>query len=86
MSTIRRCLARPCLVGQSIVGLTVLFVAYAESANGQQLPEGRGRALVERACSQCHTLAFVTQFRLTSDGWRDVVRDMIGRGATLSDQ
>ena len=49
------------------------------------LPEGPGKAVTERVCSECHGLEQVTQARMTSQAWRDVVKDMVSRGAKATD-
>lgn len=50
-----------------------------------QLPEGDGKALVQRACSQCHSLETVTRTRLTQKQWEARIDQMIAKGAKLSD-
>lgn len=46
------------------------------------LPEGEGKAVVERMCGTgCHTVGVFTHLRLTEDGWTQVVDDMVVRGA-----
>jgi len=47
----------------------------------QALPEGKGRAQVQRICAQCHGLDVVTGMRANKDQWAAVVDDMVGRGA-----
>ena len=43
------------------------------------------KALVERTCSKCHSLASTLRQRNTADNWSAIVDDMIGRGAERSD-
>jgi len=50
------------------------------------LPEGPGKAVTERVCAECHGLDQVTQARMTRQGWSDVVKDMVGRGAKATDR
>lgn len=49
------------------------------------LPDGPGKDVVQRACTQCHDLNVITSKRATEDEWAKTVNDMINRGATLSD-
>lgn len=49
------------------------------------LPPGSGKPIVQRACAGCHSLDVVTSERGTTAHWTQVVDQMIGRGATLSD-
>ena len=44
------------------------------------LPDGEGKELLFRACSDCHDLGSVVANRLTPRQWRDVTKDMISRG------
>jgi len=55
---------------------------FAPAALAQnELPEGQGKAVVERACVGCHELDAVTATRYTETGWRRSVDDMVSRGA-----
>ena len=52
-----------------------------------ELPEGDGKAILQRACTTCHGLDEVVKFReyYTKDDWRDVVGTMVKYGAELKD-
>jgi len=56
----------------------------ADSASA--LPEGEGRGLVARACSQCHSLQVVVGVRLTRRQWEAKIDQMLAKGAKLSDE
>jgi len=56
----------------------------ADSASA--LPEGEGRALVARVCSQCHSLEVVVGVRLTRRQWEAKIDQMLAKGAKLSDE
>ena len=64
----------------------LLITSAASRAVGQQgvdpaaLPEGEGKAILVRACSECHDLGTVVGKRLTPKQWKDVTTDMIVRG------
>ena len=47
------------------------------------LPSGKGRALVLRACVQCHGLKTVVAQRNTAAGWRRSVNEMVKLGSPL---
>ena len=51
-----------------------------------KLPDGPGKALVERTCKKCHTIETITRARLTPERWGEVVDDMISRGAEGTDE
>lgn len=49
------------------------------------LPEGTGRASVEKACLQCHASDMLRQQRLTEKQWTSELDKMIRWGAAVSD-
>jgi len=60
-------------------------LAFGACAYAQELPEGKGKALVRTACSQCHSLDVIIGQPRSREGWMDVVSQMVGNGAELSD-
>ena len=48
-------------------------------------PQGHGAALVEQACSQCHSLDSVTGKHLDRKQWEAQIDAMVARGARLTD-
>jgi competence protein ComEA len=63
----------------------VFFSSSALAQNGQ-LPDGPGKDVVQRVCTQCHAADVVTGKGNTRDGWTQVVGEMIARGAQGSDE
>jgi competence protein ComEA len=55
------------------------------SAAAQTLPEGPGKATVQKMCTSCHALENVVRARMTKERWGTVVDDMVSRGAQGSD-
>jgi competence ComEA-like helix-hairpin-helix protein len=51
----------------------------------QVLPDGPGKAIVQRMCTPCHGLDNVVRARMTKDRWSKVVDEMVARGATGTD-
>src|SRR6266404_3849505 len=51
----------------------------------QTLPEGPGKAVVERMCKSCHGLENVVRAKRTKEKWSEVVDDMVSRGAKGTD-
>ena len=49
------------------------------------LPEGKGKAVVESVCTQCHGLSNITNNRFSKADWQGVVEQMINNGASLTD-
>lgn len=51
----------------------------------QQLPDGPGRAEVEKLCKQCHELARSISPRLDRDGWNQTLTKMAAFGMKSND-
>jgi competence ComEA-like helix-hairpin-helix protein len=72
------------------LSLTVSLLSLASLAVPQiptpsKLPEGPGKALIEKHCVKCHRLDSVTRARNSEEKWSDVVDDMVARGVTAND-
>ncbi len=52
----------------------------------QELPDGKGKELVQTVCSSCHGLEAVVGQRADKDGWESIVSYMISRGMIASDE
>jgi competence ComEA-like helix-hairpin-helix protein len=65
------------------IGLFAGMLFVSAGAKAQNLPDGPAKQTVQTVCSQCHSLSFITNSRLTRPDWEYVVTDMIGRGAPL---
>jgi competence protein ComEA len=50
-----------------------------------QLPDGKGRELVQGVCNTCHSVNLVTTHRQTRDEWTGTVQRMAQRGASATD-
>ena len=58
----------------------------ALAAHGQTaLPEGNGKAAVQRMCTSCHQLDVITGQRLSQPRWAAKVDEMVALGARGSD-
>jgi cytochrome c5 len=57
----------------------------AQPAKSQGLPEGEGKEIIERSCTSCHDIALVTAERHSEQQWKDLVDDMVRRGAEATD-
>ena len=55
------------------------------AAIAQELPPGDGQNVVQSACTACHGIDVIVSQRHTPDEWKDVVSEMIGNGASLTD-
>ncbi len=71
--------AAVCAVG------AMLVIGATASASGQSaLPDGDGKALVQRACTRCHSVEKFTGERHTREDWADEVDVMRRYGAPLT--
>ena len=50
-------------------------------AQAQDLPDGKGKELVENSCAACHGLDVVVSQHASKDGWASIVDYMVSRGA-----
>jgi cytochrome c5 len=56
------------------------------SVQAQDLPDGVGKDLVLKVCTQCHDVTRIATKKRTKDEWNDTVDKMAVRGAKASDQ
>lgn len=69
----------------AILAAPLLIAALVPLAQAQDLPEGKGKDLVEQVCGACHGTDLVASRRATKDGWSYIVDDMVSRGASATD-
>jgi competence protein ComEA len=62
------------------------LVAVPLDGSAQTLPDGAGKEAVQQACTRCHLLRSVVVARHTRQEWDNVVTDMIGRGAAITER
>lgn len=62
----------------------LVFLGTHGVAQGQ-LPDGPGKDVTVRVCSQCHEPQRAASVRLTRDGWEGVLVKMVGLGMRASD-
>ncbi len=58
-------------------GFLMLSVAQA-----QDLPDGKGKDLVQKICADCHGVDVIVSQRATKEGWQSIVDSMVERGAS----
>ena len=68
------------------VALLGLVVAPSQAAAQTQLPDGTGKAEVQKLCSTCHPPERGASVRLTREGWQDVMTRMVGLGMKGTDE
>jgi competence protein ComEA len=51
----------------------------------KELPDGPGRDVMVRVCSQCHSPEIAAHQTLDAQGWKDLVNQMANNGANATD-
>lgn len=59
--------------------------AAAPNSDASVLPEGPGKQVVLKSCTSCHNVRIAISKRGNEDDWAQVISQMIGRGANISD-
>ncbi len=62
--------------------LTALLFVIVIAAQAQDLPEGKGKELVQDRCSACHDLDLLYAEHDSKQQWAQIVNNMVSRGAT----
>ena len=68
--------------------IAIVFAAVAAPAwadDFKALPDGPGRDVAVRVCSQCHSPEIVAHQSLDPQGWKDLVNQMANNGANATD-
>lgn len=62
-----------------------IALCFAVTVATPQLPPGQGGVIVQRRCTSCHALSVVTSKRASKPQWRQLVNQMVTRGAQIPD-
>ena len=60
-----------------------LLVTFIAAARDSDLPEGKGKDVVEDTCTDCHSLHRIKIQRLDEEGWKNILREMTENGAAI---
>jgi len=72
--------------------VSYLVKNYGPAAEGGQqaapaaAASGDGKSILENSCTSCHDLDLVQDQRLSKGEWQDLVKSMIGKGASVEDK
>ncbi|HEX2815833.1 MAG TPA: hypothetical protein VHN39_05545 [Phenylobacterium sp.] len=66
-------------------GLTLANAAQDPPTPAGGAPVDPALALIQTRCVMCHGADFVLQARKPAAAWRDLVNEMVGKGAQVSD-
>jgi len=62
------------------------FLALAADESAALLPDGPGKEVTGKICTECHDTANIRKLRLPRDQWSDKMDEMVDRGAKGTDQ
>lgn len=66
-------------------GLVLGWFAFGGmAAQAQGLPDGEGKEAIQASCNLCHGLNYITREGRSATEWRNLVSDMVSRGAPLT--
>lgn len=68
-----------------LAGFMVVGRGVAQADDYKDLPEGPGRDVAVRVCSQCHSPEIAAHQNLDAQGWKDLVNQMANNGANATD-
>jgi competence ComEA-like helix-hairpin-helix protein len=74
----KRHVARGCALLIPVIFMTGLTAADSE------LPEGKGKDVVESTCTDCHNIERIQAQHLNEEGWNGIVREMMETGASIN--
>jgi cytochrome c5 len=63
----------------------VLFAMLAQDKTPDPLPEGDGKKLVVKLCTDCHGVEQIVAKKRTKEEWDAVISDMVQKGASGKD-
>ena len=65
---------------------SLIFLAAVTTAAAQQLPDGAGKAELQKMCTQCHELSRSVSLRQDRDGWGQTMSKMSAFGMKSTDK
>jgi competence ComEA-like helix-hairpin-helix protein len=77
--------AGACCLAVALVGATTNAQTPPPPAPMTTFPEGAGKDVAVRICSECHPITNVTKHRESRAGWGTILEKMIGEGAHIPD-
>lgn len=63
-----------------------MLLALTLLADDKQLPEGPGKATLIKVCTDCHGADVVTGMGHDRQGWKEIVDQMLEKGATADEK
>jgi competence protein ComEA len=66
--------------------VSLLISSLVPMAQAQDLPDGKGKDVLESVCGACHGTDLVAARRATKQGWSYIVDDMVSRGASATNE
>jgi cytochrome c5 len=73
------------IMSKMVVLAIFLIPGLSAAQSSTPMPDGPGKAVIQRACAGCHSLKVVTSKRARHDEWAALVDQMVSKGAEVSD-
>ncbi len=70
----------------TFVAAFCFFAGLRVAAADDPFPDGPGKVILMRACTQCHTADPIASLHRTKDEWKDTLDAMKGYGAEVTDE
>ena len=64
--------------------LPLFLAVFLAAAVDAELPDGKGKEVVESACTDCHSTERIETQRLNEEGWNSIIHEMIENGAAIN--
>lgn len=65
--------------------LGIAAIAADDDGNAHLLPDGPGKEVIAKVCTECHSVDRMRSLRLSKDDWYDKIADMVDKGAKTTD-
>jgi competence protein ComEA len=75
-----------CGIFATVLALGSASAAQQEKPKKDLLPEGPGKAMVVKKCTQCHDAERFSLLRHTEDEWDQVITQMQSNGLSMTDE
>jgi competence protein ComEA len=62
----------------------LLLLLFTTLTIASDLPDGKGKDVVETACSECHSLERIKAERRDEEGWNSLIHEMLENGAAIN--
>ena len=85
------CSSRALRLSARLLAISLAFTAFAAlgpsvRADDDAFPDGPGKAVLLKVCTQCHSADSIAEQHRSRDEWKDTIDAMKGYGAEATDE